>query len=128
MKLIPIERAVLEMLLAGDHPALAVLREQLATAQVSKRDFSGVGFWLEFKVDALASRVSGDFEIGDVQADIDELEHGVGFALFVRDGFIKALEGYTYDEPWPPTVREFSLRYLEPQRKAELQKLDHVLN
>ncbi len=128
MNLNPLERAVLDMLLAGDHPALAVLREQLATAQLLKRDLTGVGFWLEFKVDALASRAGRDFEIGDVQADIDGLENGVGFALFVRDGFIKALEGYTYDEPWPSTLHQFSLRYLDSERKAELHNLDHILN
>ena len=51
------------------------------------------------------------------------LAHGAGFVLFIRGGRLSMLEGYTYDEPWPDQVRGFSLRYSDPERKAELAKL-----
>ena len=45
------------MLLAGEHPALAVLRDQLAAAEVIEREFSGVGFFTHFRVPACSPRL-----------------------------------------------------------------------
>jgi hypothetical protein len=36
-----------------------------------------------------------------VIARMEGLEHGAGFMLFIDDGVLVMLEGYTYDEPWP---------------------------
>jgi hypothetical protein len=43
-----LEAAVLDKLLAGDLPALACLRTQRQRMHVTKRDYSGVGFFTEF--------------------------------------------------------------------------------
>ncbi len=43
----PLERAVVDMLLAGDHPLLRSLRHQYEDATVRGRTFTGVGFWLD---------------------------------------------------------------------------------
>jgi len=58
-----LEQAVLEKLLAGDHPTLAVLRVQVERARVVERRETGVGFLCDFEVDASAPIADGDFQI-----------------------------------------------------------------
>ena len=107
------ERAVIEMFLAGEAPALRTLHEQFNASRPLKREFSGVGFFTYFDVPITAQRVIRPHRvtISDVDASIDGLQHGAGFVLFVSEGRLRMLEGFTYDEPWPAEVREFSLRY-----------------
>jgi hypothetical protein len=117
------ERAVLDKLLAGDHPTLATLRQQARDARVARRKNTGAGFFCDFRVEVEDPVVPANFHIGDVLADVDGLAHGAGVMLFIRNGRLNMLEGYTYDEPWPEEIRDFSLRYSDPDRKAELSKL-----
>lgn len=44
------EQAVLEKLLAGNHPALAVLRAQAQAARLASREYTGAGFFLSFDI------------------------------------------------------------------------------
>jgi hypothetical protein len=118
-----LEQAVLDKLLAGDHPTLGVLRRQSEHARLAKRENTGSGFYCDFAADKEVPSVQRDFQIGDVHAELDGLTHGAGFVLFVRGGMLSMLEGFSYDEPWPNEIRGFSLRYLDPERKSELAKL-----
>jgi len=109
-----LERRVTEMLLAGDHPVLALLRVQFHHAKVVQREFTGVGFYTHFEIPSNVPRVPGrrSFELGDVHADIAGLEHGVDFILFVRDGAMDFLEAFTYgDDTCPETITTFTLKY-----------------
>ena len=108
------ERAVLVKLLHGDHPTLSALREQLQACRVINREFTGHGFFTNLTVDPSAARIPNPvprLQVSDVGADIKGLEHGAGFVLFVTDGYMDFLEGFTYDERWPDAIDEFSLRY-----------------
>lgn len=100
-------------LLEGDNASLQVLRTQLGSCEVARRKMSGVGFFLYFEVPASAPTLSKQqrFYIGDVHAKIGGLEHGAGFVLFVEDGQIAMLEGYTYGEAWPGEVSQYELQY-----------------
>jgi hypothetical protein len=80
------EQAVLEKMLAGEHPVLATLREQSERGRVANRQHSGVGFFCEFELGSDAPALRGNFHIGDVCADLEGLAHGVGLVLFIRDG------------------------------------------
>ena len=109
-----LERAVLQKLLAGDHPVLDALRSQLAASLVRQRAPTGVGFFTDIDVPKHvpgAPTRHSTLRIGDVEAQIQGLEHGAGFLLVVSDGYLDHLEGYSYDEPWPTTVKEFGLIY-----------------
>jgi hypothetical protein len=113
----PLEAAVLDKLLAGDHPVLAALRGQLAVAAVTQRELTGVGFFTDFSVPQTADPAPvRRLRFGDVHANISGVEHGAGFLLFVDDGVLTTLEGFTYDEPWPEEIKEFSVRYVDPTR------------
>jgi len=118
-KLTEIESAVLDKLLEGELPALASLRGQLPMLDVTKREFTGVGFFTEFAHPAGVARLHSPRRVafGDVLADIDGLEYGAGFVLFVEDGIITVLEGYsTANESWPESIERFSLRYWSAER------------
>ena len=115
----PFEQAVLDMLIAGDDVVLVVLRRQVAAARCVLRESSGTGFYCTFEIPSDAPAVVGapDFEIGDVDATLEGLRHGAGFLLFVRDGRINMLEGYSYDEEWPEEVGAFALSYRQVPRE-----------
>lgn len=113
-ELTQLERAVLEKLLAGEHPALAVLRKQADGVTAESRTQSGVGFSTRLRVPHGSPRAALSRErvhLGDVEADIPGLEHGAGFVLFIEDGYLTALEGYTYGEQWPTDDRRARLKY-----------------
>jgi hypothetical protein len=128
-KLTPLESEVLKWLLAGESPILAALREQLASASILSRNLTGHGFYLNFTVPMSVTRlhekfpVKPDFCFGDVKASIDSLEHGAGFLVWVKDGALDFLEGYTYDEIWPAEVESFELQYITGSNRdwAELR-------
>jgi hypothetical protein len=110
-----LEQDVLEMILKGDDPVLATLRIQLGVARRKPRELSGVGFFTHFEVPETAPHLSADLakiKLGDVTAEIEGLLHGAGFVLFVDDGALSMLEGYTYDEPWPSTIKSYTLSYM----------------
>jgi hypothetical protein len=117
------EGAVLDALLAGDDRHLAVLREQRRVLRVTGRDYSGVGFFLHVEVPDAPMVELRSLRFGDVHAEIDGLEHGAGFLLFVDDGRITMLEGYCYGPgPWPPneTITRYRLRYDPDPRQLVL--------
>src|SRR5919106_967022 len=109
-----LEQAVMEAALEGDHPVLEALRRQLRTSRVKERAETGAGFFVEFEIDSRlppAPTSRKDLHIGDVAASVKGLKHGAGFVIFVKDGYLKMLEGYSYDEPWPKQVKEFEVSY-----------------
>ena len=121
----------MEMLLAGDDDALAILRQQLIAAEVTSREMTGVGFYTNFSIPLNAARIPNQpsFKLGDVNGKAKNVEHGLGFILFVTDGAIKILEGYTYDEPWPEELEDSSFEYSQgPERNIdEVRKRIHLI-
>ncbi len=121
------EMSVLDTILAGEHPVLEGLRGQLGVCRVRSRELTGCGFFTELLVDRASPAAPTNAEklrIGDVSAKIAGLEHGAGFVLFVNDGYLEMLEGYSYDEPWPDSVGEFELSYTGESRDVESLQLD----
>jgi hypothetical protein len=111
--LIPLEQAVMRMLLDGDDPVLRALSEQFSLASVKSRRLTGAGFYLDFQIPDSSHRLGNrNMTFDDVMAEIEGLQHGAGFVLFVRDGVIETLEGYSYDELWPTNVQHFELSYI----------------
>ncbi len=109
----PLEKAVLEKLLSGESETYRILQKQYSTSRVADRKMTGVGFFTRFSLPDDAPKLPDEatFHIADVAADINDLKHGAGFVLFIEDGQIETLEGYTYDEPWPRNARSFHLYY-----------------
>ena len=109
-ELLDLVARLMPRLLAGSDPTCALLREQYARASIEQVELTGVGFFVGFQVPADVGRTTpADFAGGNVNIQVEGVKHGAGCVLFVRDGVLSMLEGYTYgDEEWPerPVVVE----------------------
>jgi hypothetical protein len=113
------ERTILNALLTGELPELSVLRDQAQAATVEERKFTGVGFFTTLSIPPEVARLNapGRRVISDVGAELADLKNGAGFLLFIQDGQLDFLEGFTYDEPWPAKLelqRWYYLHHAEP--------------
>ncbi len=100
-----LEHKIMNLLLEGDHPTLIVLRKQYAAAQVSSREFTGVGFIIHYAVppdQPLAQ--PANFAGGNVDIQLENLPYGAGCVLFVRGGRLEMLDCYTHGDPWPDRI------------------------
>jgi len=109
-----LEHDVLRMFMEGDDPVLDALRRQLRLAKRKSRQMSGVGFFSYFDVPEEAPRLPGKASIrfADVAAEMDGLQYGAGFVLFIDNGVLTMLEGATFDEPWPQIISTYKLKYM----------------
>ncbi len=120
--------SVMEMMLTGTHPIFETLRLQYEKSLIASVEFTGCGFFVQFKVhsDVISISQITDFEISDVHSEIAGLQDGVGFILFVRDGKIDMLECYTYDELLPEILDDFTLYFENTEERLlphQFQKL-----
>lgn len=100
--------------LAGEGEALAILRRQLATCAVTARRNTGVGFYADLlpAAEAPSAQLSStELQIQDVYAEVDALENGAGFVVYIESGRLAMLEGFAFDEPWPSVISTFSVKY-----------------
>jgi hypothetical protein len=78
------------------------IEAQLATARVIRRENTGAGFYTYFEVQPLPSVSIGEARELDLrhgpQATIKGINHGMGFVLWLKQGYLDCLEGYTYDD------------------------------
>ena len=83
------------------------LQKQYDNIRVKRRIMTGVGFFTDFEVTDNNWNLDDNLELylGNIHVEIKGLKHGAGFILFVREGKIKTLEGYCYDEKWPDNAQ-----------------------
>jgi hypothetical protein len=92
----PIERAVLEAA-AHDYPASAhTLHEQIAAAQVTSFENTGVGFFSTLSVSPEAPRLTDKSPLDAATGSVASIEHGMGFLVFIENGYVCMIEGYTH--------------------------------
>jgi hypothetical protein len=99
------ERRVIEKLITGDQEEQILLR-QLENAQVTGRNYSGVGLFVDLRIaeGVPPIQIMPNREIqdaGNLGLRHPQLEHGGGMILFVRGGFMELFECYTNAEDWP---------------------------
>jgi hypothetical protein len=121
-----LEQAVLHAILAGSHPALEVLRDQLQGLEVVRRIATGTTFSTVLRPDPVlppAPIAARRVVIDDVMADVPGLARGAAFALFVEEGRLARLEGTTFGgEPWPEDLAGLTLHHDGEER--DLSALD----
>jgi len=108
-----LEKQVLQKFLFGENEILDILRKQVLMASVSSREMTGVGFFTKFVIPSDAQRILSHtkFILSDVIGTASNVKDGVGFVLFIGNGVLATLEGYTYDEPWPNEIQNLELSY-----------------
>jgi hypothetical protein len=108
--LTPLERDAMAALLSPANSVMDGLRAQLAACRTKSREFTGVGFYTRLVVpQGLAVAGIGRLVLSHVDADIEGLPQGAGFVLFVEDGMLELLEGFTYDGLWPDHVGAYTV-------------------
>ncbi len=112
------------MMLAGStDERAAYLRDQMRSAAVAKRTFTGCGFFTDFSVPDTCPPVPGEpsSHLSNVLGTSPKLQLPIGFVLFIKRGRLSLLEAHTYDEPWPSDPGEITLAYApEGAGSAEL--------
>jgi hypothetical protein len=114
------EHKLMNMLLAGDDEMLMKLQKQYQSATIVSREISDVGFFTKYAIpqrnDLHIDRKS--FAFGDVDGMVDGKEGAVGFVLFVDNGYISVLEGYTcVIDKWPQSYDEIMLVYYSGEER-----------
>lgn len=103
------ENAVMNTIFNNKNEDIENLKEQYKNSSVVSREFSGVGFFTEFATQKQNQCRALKFKLG-CSGSINDVEYGVGFILFIVDGYIKMLEGYTYaGETWPEKITKYEL-------------------
>jgi hypothetical protein len=116
-----LERDVIDATLAGEHPVLATLRNQWATAKVTDRECTGVGIYLTIEVAPNASTLPIErLLFGDVIVDLPTKTDAMGSLVYVEDGRLTCLEMYTFDMPWPEDVSGFVVKHAKEPRSFEM--------
>ncbi|MBQ8260745.1 MAG: hypothetical protein IJZ00_00475 [Lachnospiraceae bacterium] len=114
---------VMDKLLLGEDEVLIKLREQYNHSIICSEEYSPYGFYVNFDVykkDAVIDNKQyySTFQIGDVMGNVDDITGAVGFVLFVKDGYLQMLEGYTnlLDE-WPEDCSLIRLSYYSGEKR-----------
>ena len=117
MDLNEFERSILSAYLKGDFVSFATLREQFEQASVKSREYTPAGFFADLSVPPDAPKLLlADSQMGDVHIRIPSLALGMGTVLFITDGYLDLLEGFTYGEDWDCRTEGFSIEYREARR------------
>jgi hypothetical protein len=108
IRLHPLERQVLEKLFTQTDTGLSVqdlnsLKFQFRAAIILNRKMTGHGFYTEFLCAKNVPRLIGkqSLWLGGISADIPEMSMGAGFQLYIKEGAVNLLEGFSYDGYWP---------------------------
>lgn len=75
------------------------LIEQLKSAEVTSRDFTGLGFYTEFSVNRTLPPVLVTASPGGwVRSEVGPEAYPLEFMLYVKDGYAEMIEAYSFDD------------------------------
>lgn len=94
-----LERAVLGAVCEMHMADRDALEAQLSTATVRSRENTGAGFFTSIGVQRSGLvAIGGERLRNGPEARIDGFQHGMGFILWLKEGYLDCLEGYSYDD------------------------------
>ncbi len=111
-----LESAIMEWFIKN-YPVLVF---QMNNAKVIERDYTGVGFFITLKSskDLPPLRLYGNPIEGPL-IQSEQLSHGAGSILFIKDGYVDVLEIFAYGETFPENIQEFQLK--ESMKKQNIR-------
>ena len=90
-----LERAVLRAIATQLPKHAAAFEHQVSRASVIARENTRVGFFTTLSVASSELLEGLPSPAGDVAASVQGLKYGMGFLLWLKDGLIYQLEGYS---------------------------------
>jgi hypothetical protein len=116
MKASALEQAVVGQLLEEAELRPARVDVDFENVAVVGREFTGVGFLTEFEpsqeLKLFADGVS--LRWGKVGARLNAAKLETAYVVYVDNGYLTTIEGYTYGDDWPESIASFALYELEP--------------
>ncbi|HKV96344.1 MAG TPA: hypothetical protein VJR90_02505 [Gammaproteobacteria bacterium] len=92
----------MQEIIAHPTPVAAQIAYQYEHARIVRRELSGVGFFSHFQVPPDVPTITPPALEVSLHATLSDSPDAIGLTLFVRDGRLAWLEGYTYgNDPWP---------------------------
>ena len=116
-----IESAALKRFLEVECPRVSLPEQVLGGLCLASREYTGTGFLTEIEK-APAAKV---FEPGTslrwskLGARLDDEKLECGFLVYVDDGYLTGIEGYTYGEAWPGDIKSFEIYDVPPFSPAD---------
>ena len=108
-------KTVMPLLLSGDDLDAETLRMQYAAARITSVELTGAGFYADFDVPStMPTTIRPEYSGGTATLRLSDVRNGGGCVVFVRDGRLKTLEVYTYDEPWSEATRVVAVERVTP--------------
>lgn len=115
------ERIVMEKLLEGNDRLFSMLKKQYEHSAVASREFTGCGFFTTFSVPAPFVEYSANGKIDDVVAKFPD-EEAYYFILYIKDGKIDVLEGFSTLNDWKCNYEEAEVSHcFENRREFEIK-------
>lgn len=115
MEHIELVNQVIKMMLVGDDEVLMLLKKQFESAKIISEEVEEAGFYINYYVDKfeiMSEQFNNTFQIGDVDGEVNGVEGAIGFILYVKNGFLIMLEGYTnVIDKWPNANDQIILKY-----------------
>lgn len=111
MKLNQLEKAVVGRFLRASKELLTRHPVDLDRVVVASRDFTGAGFLTKCQQDEHVKFFEDDVSLRwtGAGAYLGASKLDTGYLVYVDDGYLSNVEGYTFGEAWPSVVDEFSL-------------------
>lgn len=107
-----LESAVMDKMLDEHNDLFYQLRRQYQNAKVENREITGQGFMTTFGLpDSICGSIIANGKIDDVKAVFTNSEEVYYFILYVTDGKIDALEGFSTLYEWNTNFSELKIVY-----------------
>lgn len=105
----PIEFQIVRSLIMKEYGPKSPFLDQLAAVQRTPQQMTGKGFYLDLLLPQSTKAIdkqNAELSV-DCRTSLGEPYDLVGFTLFIRDGLLSFLEGYTFGPfPWPAEPME----------------------
>lgn len=116
MKATELEKLVIGRMLADSELQPVKQTVNFDAVEAVDRELTGAGFLTEFgrseEMKLFDTGVS--LRWGKVGARLNSSKVETGYLVYVDDGYVTTIEGYTYGEEWPDKVEEIELYELKP--------------
>jgi hypothetical protein len=116
MRATELEKAVIASMLADCELKPSRSTVNFVAVTVSDREFTGAGFLTEFERSEELKLFDDGVSLrwGKVGARLNASKLETGYLIYVDDGYVTAVEGYTYGDEWPNEVEQIELYELKP--------------
>jgi hypothetical protein len=116
MKATELEKAVIERMLADRELRPIRSTVDFEKVTVSDREFTGAGFLTEFERSQELKLFDDGVSLrwGQVGARLNASKIETAYLVYIDDGYLTGVEGYTYGDEWPNQIDRMELYELTP--------------